>query len=55
MVPIPGTRRRTRLDENLGATDLTLTRADLEALEPIAAQVEGTRYPDMTFTSAGRE
>ncbi|MER5389061.1 aldo/keto reductase [Saccharopolyspora sp. NPDC002686] len=55
VVPIPGTRRRTRLDENLGATDLTLTRADLEALEPIAAQVEGTRYPDMTFTAAARE
>ncbi|KAA5829212.1 aldo/keto reductase [Saccharopolyspora hirsuta] len=55
VVPIPGTRRRTRLDENLAAANLTLTPADLEALEPISAQVEGTRYPDMTFTAAARE
>ena len=48
VVPIPGTRKRTRLIENLGATQLTLTDAELAALEPIAAQVVGDRYPDMT-------
>ncbi|MDA3649172.1 aldo/keto reductase [Saccharopolyspora indica] len=55
VVPIPGTRRRARLDENLAATDLALTPADLAVLEPIAAQVAGTRYADMSFTAAGRE
>jgi aryl-alcohol dehydrogenase-like predicted oxidoreductase len=44
VVPIPGTRRRSRLDENLGALDLALDAADLAALEPLAAQVAGDRY-----------
>ncbi|MCI2421198.1 aldo/keto reductase [Saccharopolyspora sp. K220] len=55
VVPIPGTRKRTRLAENLGGVDLALTPDDLAALEPIASKVAGTRYADMTFTSAGRE
>jgi hypothetical protein len=38
----------TLLIENLRATQLTLTDADLAALEPIAAQVVGDRHPDMT-------
>jgi aryl-alcohol dehydrogenase-like predicted oxidoreductase len=44
VVPIPGTRRRSRLDENLGALDLALDAADLAALEPLAARVAGDRY-----------
>ncbi|NUS91742.1 MAG: aldo/keto reductase [Nocardia sp.] len=55
VVPIPGTRRRTRLAENAGAATVTLTAAELERLEPIAGQVAGQRYPDMSLTSAGRE
>ncbi|MEU9998857.1 aldo/keto reductase [Streptomyces sp. NPDC050848] len=55
VVPIPGTRKRSRLAENAAATRLTLTASDLAALEPIAAQVAGDRYPDMSFTSAARE
>jgi aryl-alcohol dehydrogenase-like predicted oxidoreductase len=55
VVPIPGTRRRTRLDENLGGVELTLTAADLALLEPISSKVAGTRYADMTFTAAARE
>ncbi|GAA3396021.1 aldo/keto reductase [Streptomyces roseoviridis] len=55
VVPIPGTRKRSRLEENAAATRITLTDAQLAALEPIAAQVAGDRYPDMTFTSAARE
>jgi aryl-alcohol dehydrogenase-like predicted oxidoreductase len=48
MVPIPGTRKRSRLDENLDALDLALAPADLAALEPLASQVAGDRYtPDM--------
>ncbi|MFF9196873.1 aldo/keto reductase [Streptomyces sp. NPDC014779] len=55
VIPIPGTRKRGRLLENAAATRITLTDAELSALEPIAAQVTGDRYPDMRFTSAARE
>ncbi|MEU4314078.1 aldo/keto reductase [Nocardia sp. NPDC024068] len=55
VIPIPGTRRRTRLDENVAAATTELTEAELARLDPIAGQVAGTRYPDMSFTSAGRE
>ncbi|MEU9113082.1 aldo/keto reductase [Streptomyces sp. NPDC048483] len=55
VVPIPGTRKRTRVEENAGATRIRLTDQDLAVLEPIASQVAGARYADMTFTSAGRE
>ncbi|CAL9428026.1 Aldo-keto reductase IolS [Streptomyces sp. enrichment culture] len=55
VVPIPGTRSPSRVDENTAATSITLTEADLTALNPIAEKVTGTRYADMSFTSAGRE
>lgn len=55
VVPIPGTRKRSRLLENVGATRLVLTDQELEQLEPIAGQVAGDRYPDMSSTSAARE
>ncbi|MEE1792680.1 aldo/keto reductase [Streptomyces sp. BE308] len=55
VVPIPGTRKRSRLLENVAATRLTLTPEELAVLEPIAGQVAGDRYPDMSSTSAARE
>lgn len=55
VVPIPGTRRTTRLLENVAATRLRLTPEELAALEPIAGKVAGDRYPDMSSTSAARE
>ncbi|MEV7191335.1 aldo/keto reductase [Streptomyces sp. NPDC093510] len=55
VVPIPGTRRPSRVEENTAATRITLTDDDLARLAPIAAGVAGNRYADMTFTSAGRE
>lgn len=55
VVPIPGTRRPARVEENTAATRITLTEGELALLEPIAEQVAGPRYADMTFTSAGRE
>ncbi|MEV7461343.1 aldo/keto reductase [Streptomyces rubiginosohelvolus] len=55
VVPIPGTRKRGRLLENVAATRLTLTADELAALEPIAGRVAGDRYPDMSSTSAARE
>ncbi|MER8186544.1 aldo/keto reductase [Kitasatospora sp. NPDC094015] len=55
VVPIPGTRKRSRLAENTAAATLRLTATELVELEPISAEVTGNRYADMTFTSAGRE
>ena len=47
-VPIPGTRRLERLDENLGAADLDLTPEDLAELDEASTniQVQGDRYPE---------
>ncbi|MFI0034442.1 aldo/keto reductase [Streptomyces mutabilis] len=55
VIPIPGTRKPARVDENTGATRIVLTQDELSLLEPIAGKVAGDRYADMTFTSAGRE
>ncbi|MFD7708170.1 aldo/keto reductase [Streptomyces sp. NPDC059785] len=55
VVPIPGTRKRTRVEENTAATRIVLSDEELALLEPIAAKVAGDRYPDMSFSSAGRE
>ena len=48
IVPIPGTTKITRLQENLGAVDIELTNADLAEIEAAAEliQVEGGRYPE---------
>ena len=48
IVPIPGTKRRKYLEENLGALDVTLTPADLAEIERIAPRgaAAGTRYPE---------
>jgi aryl-alcohol dehydrogenase-like predicted oxidoreductase len=48
IVPIPGTRRLERLEENLGATDLDLTAEDLAELDDASASIEvqGERYPE---------
>jgi aryl-alcohol dehydrogenase-like predicted oxidoreductase len=50
MVPIPGTKRRTYLEENVAAVDVTLSQDDLRRLDeaaPIGAAA-GDRYPDMS-------
>ena len=50
VVPIPGTKRRTYLQQNVEATEVELSDADLAALQeaaPIGAAA-GDRYPDMT-------
>jgi aryl-alcohol dehydrogenase-like predicted oxidoreductase len=48
IVPIPGTRRLERLEENLGALDVDLTGDDLTAIDTAAAAitVQGDRYPE---------
>ncbi|MFD8915609.1 aldo/keto reductase [Streptomyces sp. NPDC059575] len=55
VVPIPGTRKPGRVTENVAATHLVLSEKELALLEPIAGQVAGNRYADMSFSSAGRE
>ncbi|MFG2693981.1 aldo/keto reductase [Kitasatospora sp. NPDC051984] len=55
VVPIPGTRKRSRLEENAAATALKLTAAELAELEPIGGRVQGPRYADMSATSDARE
>jgi aryl-alcohol dehydrogenase-like predicted oxidoreductase len=48
IVPIPGTRKRERLDENLGAVDIELTAADLREIDDAASKinVQGARYSE---------
>jgi aryl-alcohol dehydrogenase-like predicted oxidoreductase len=48
IVPIPGTRRLERLQENIAAADVELTADDLHEIEDAAKQitVQGARYPD---------
>ncbi|MGV6873197.1 aldo/keto reductase [Pseudochelatococcus sp. B33] len=45
VVPIPGTRKRNRLDDNLGALDVRLTAGDLDTLGRLADEVRGNRLP----------
>jgi aryl-alcohol dehydrogenase-like predicted oxidoreductase len=54
-VPIPGTRRAERVEENLGSLSVTLTAEHLDALDAAGAAVAGQRYKDLTWVSAGRE
>jgi aryl-alcohol dehydrogenase-like predicted oxidoreductase len=55
IVPIPGTKRRTYLDQNLGALDVTLTPADLKTLDGIAPRGSaiGARYPEEYMSRLG--
>ena len=48
IVPIPGTKRRKYLEENVGALDLKLTREDLERIDEIfpTGAAAGERYPE---------
>jgi len=48
IVPIPGTRKRERLDENIGAVAVTLTADDLREIDNAASKIaiQGARYPE---------
>ena len=48
IVPIPGTKKLARVEENLGAVDVELTRADLRDIEDAAAKIaiQGDRLPE---------
>lgn len=58
VVPIPGTRRPSRIDENLGALDLSLTADQMAPLDRAADLVQGSRnfsFSSDDWISAGRE
>jgi len=48
MAPIPGTKKRERFEENIGAADVELTADDLRDIESAVSQIEvqGERYPE---------
>jgi aryl-alcohol dehydrogenase-like predicted oxidoreductase len=56
IVPIPGTTKLERLEENLGATKIDLTDEDVRSLEEAssAVKVEGARYPAFHASLVGR-
>jgi len=56
IVPIPGTTKLHRLDENIGAVEVELTSDDLRDIKRAAANitVEGARYPENLEQLTGR-
>ena len=56
IVPIPGTKRRTYLEENLGALGVQLTPADLSRINDIAppGAAAGLRYPEAMMQAVNR-
>ncbi len=56
IVPIPGTTKLHRLEENIGATSVELTPDDLRDIDDAAAKitVQGARYPEKLEQMTGR-
>ncbi len=56
IVPIPGTTKLARLEENIGAASVNLTSDDLREIENAASQitVQGARYPEDLQKMVGR-
>lgn len=56
IVPIPGTTKQHRLEENLGSVDLELTSADIAEIDAVLAKVEvvGDRLPEAAMKMTGR-
>jgi aryl-alcohol dehydrogenase-like predicted oxidoreductase len=56
IVPIPGTTKLSRLDENLGAVALALTGADLREIDSVSSRIklQGDRYPEHLNRMVGR-
>ena len=56
IVPIPGTTKLARLEENIGATDILLTADDLRDIVTSASKitVQGARYPESTAKLVGK-
>ena len=56
IVPIPGTTKLERLEENIGAAAVELTSEDLAEIDRAASEigVEGARYPENLERMTGR-
>ena len=56
IVPIPGTKRRKYLQENVGALDIALTSDDLARIDEVSPQgaAAGSRYPEAMMKLVGR-
>ena len=56
IVPIPGTTKLYRLEENLGAANIVLSKADLAEIRRALAEIdiEGERYPEQLLATTGR-
>jgi aryl-alcohol dehydrogenase-like predicted oxidoreductase len=56
IVPIPGTKRRNYLDENLGALDVVLSKQDLARIDRVLPHgaAAGGRYPEASITALNR-
>jgi aryl-alcohol dehydrogenase-like predicted oxidoreductase len=56
IVPIPGTTKLHRLEENIGAVEIELTPDDLREIEGVSSRikVEGARYPEKLEAMTGR-
>jgi aryl-alcohol dehydrogenase-like predicted oxidoreductase len=56
IVPIPGTTKLHRLEENIGAAEVELTPDDLRELESAASRItlQGDRYPEHLERMTGR-
>jgi aryl-alcohol dehydrogenase-like predicted oxidoreductase len=56
IVPIPGTTKLSRLEENLGSVDLELTKDDLHEMDHASSKIkiEGARYPEQLQKLVGR-
>ena len=54
IVPIPGTTKLNRLDENIGAVAVSLAAADIAAIDAAAAHITGGRYPEALEQMTGR-
>jgi aryl-alcohol dehydrogenase-like predicted oxidoreductase len=54
VVPIPGTKKRSRLEENVGAVDVQLTEADLAEIADALPRASGDRYPANMMATLNR-
>ena len=56
IVPIPGTTKLHRLEENIGAADITLSPTDLQEMEAAISSidVQGARYPEQMQNRIGK-
>jgi aryl-alcohol dehydrogenase-like predicted oxidoreductase len=54
VIPIPGSTRIERVEENAGATRVNLTAEDIRALDALAPTVAGERYPEGGMRAVNR-